>query len=69
MSRTFSSREVLLLVAFAGGLAVVDTVSRSSSGCVQCEVDLVQRSLEQRVTASPKRGETSPETATTDLSR
>ncbi len=45
MSRTFKPIEVLALIAFAMGLAVVDTFARSGrSTCPQCELDMMQRS-------------------------
>lgn len=69
MSRTFTPREILLLFGFAGGLAVVDAVSRGSSSCVQCEVDLMQRSIEQRESASQKPGESLLDRETAILSR
>ncbi len=68
MPRTFTTREIVLLCGFAGGLAAIDGLSRSS-GCVQCEVDLVERSLQQRAADSPEAEPTSPERATAALSR
>ncbi|MBA3312903.1 MAG: hypothetical protein M3552_20850 [Planctomycetota bacterium] len=45
MTRSFKSADLLLLVAFAMGLAAVDGFSRrGGSSCPQCELELMQRS-------------------------
>jgi hypothetical protein len=68
MSRTFTTREIVLLCGFAGGLAAVDGFCRSS-GCVRCEVDLVQRSLEQREAATQMTSGASQDRPASKLSR
>ena len=50
MTQSFKSADVLLLVAFAIGLAAIDGFSRRDrSSCPQCELDLMQRTAGDHV--------------------